>query len=156
MSGYMRLTLGKTKYLIPQGEVIGLEPAIDVDLSGLDDGSIGAISYENLKLPVYCFTQNLELTRTLPESRRICVCLRHGDIQFGLLCDEVDNAQDLNFATFMVPECMKTENCPVEKLAVYGNKVINIVNTESIARVLPPFNQSVNKPSGFSDTSHKI
>ena len=131
---------------------MGLEPAVDVDLSRTDDRSIGVILYENRQLPVYCFTQDLELTRTLPESRRICVCLRHGNFQFGLLCDEVDNTQDLNFATFMVPECMKTENCPVEKLAVYGNKVINIVSAESIMRVLPSFNPSVTELSGIPES----
>lgn len=137
MSGYVRLKLGRDKYLIPQGEVVAFEPAIDIDQVSMDDGSIGRIAYKNKQLPVYSFTSALELVQTLPESRRICVCLRHGDIQFGILCDEIDNVQDLDFTLFPIPECMQTDSCPVENLAVYGNKIISIISTESISRLLP-------------------
>lgn len=136
MPGYLRLTLGRDKYLIPQGEVIALEPAVDIDLSETDDESIGVISYKNKRLPVYNFTQNFEVSQTFPESRRICVCLHQEDIQFGILCDEVDTVQDLDFTIAMIPECMQTESCPVHNLAVYGNKVMNIISTESISRLL--------------------
>lgn len=133
----MRLTLGKEKYLIPQGEVIALEPAIDIDRSGSFDGNIGVVPYENKRLPVYSLTNDLELSQTLPESRRICLCLSHDGIGFGILCDDVDNLQDVNFTVVSIPECMRTENCPVDNLAVYGNKVMNIISAESVLKLLP-------------------
>ena len=137
MSGYVRLTLGRDKYLIPQHEVVAFEPVVDIDKAEADDNSIGVISYENVHLPVYHFTSDLRLSGTTDESRRICICLRHEDIQFGMLCDEVDNVMESDFSMFNLPECMKTETCPVIKLAVSGNKVLNVIDTKSLAKLLP-------------------
>ena len=127
MSGYVRLTLGRSKYLIPQEDVVAFEPVVDIDKSGTDENSIGVIAFENDSLPVYEFTSDLELSGTISETRRICVCLRHGDIQFAILGDEVDTVQSTDFSIFTIPGCMQTGNSPVRNLAVSGNKVINVI-----------------------------
>ena len=132
--------MGKEKYLIPQGEVIALEPAMDIDRSGSFEGSIGVIAYEDKLLPVYSLTNNLGLSGELPESARICICLHHEDAEFGIVCDEVDSLQDLNFTVVAIPECMRSDNCPVDNLAVYGSKVVNIISSESLLKLLPDLN----------------
>ena len=139
MSGFVQLTLGREKFLIRQEEVVALEPAMDVHKSISSEGWTGTISRDGNDYPVYNLTSNLELSNTPPDSRGICVCLSYENIQFGIICDEVDNMTTSDFTYFMVPDCMQTESCPVKNLAVSGNKVTGIISLEAIFRFLPVY-----------------
>ena len=136
LHGFIQLNLGKMKVLIPQDEVQSLESTLDISVEKKDMNSIGNIINNGVTHNVFNFDDKLNVIQSMSESRRICVCLQNNDVAYGVTCDAVNKIASQEVKLVELPECMKNEYCPVLYLGIYKNRVLNVVNTSTLNKVI--------------------
>ena len=134
-TGYVQLTLGKTRLLFPCTEVLSLEAVPEIGAAG-KGGSIGVVSLNGAELPVYNFDEELQLHHEAQNNRRACACLGNGRTALGLLCDKVEIVDSASLRIVELPACMRSVNTPVQFLAMQGMRILCISNVERLAGLI--------------------
>lgn len=135
---YAVLTMDKQPLLIPQHELLSLEPA--QDLKRFPRGprrSVGHISLGQDQVPVYCLSRQLELMNIAPAERRVCTLLQspqHG--LFGLLCDQVSTLHADARNTRTLPACMRLPDTPIRTLILDGERVLGATSANDLATLI--------------------
>lgn len=133
---YALLHLGMTKLLLAQPDIREIESVGDIDTIDAPMGGIGRIHINRQTYPVYCLTEEFELTDAIPASRKMCVLLAHQGGQFGLLCDRVDMVGS-PAGFHALPECMRLDDTPVEALVALPEGVACVSSAHRLAALMP-------------------
>lgn len=122
-----KLLFDTVEIIIPQDEVVSIESIHELNPADNGKRFIGEINKQNTTVPVYCFSDSMEILARAPEDRSKCVVIRHGDEDFSLLCQDIQNVvlNDMRLQT--VPPCMSGRNMPVTHLCLY-KEVVNLLN----------------------------
>lgn len=122
-----KLLFDTVEIIIPQDEVVSIESIHELSPADSSKRFIGEIYKKNITVPVYCFSDAMEIMACAPEDRSKCVVIRHGDEDFSLLCQDIQNVvlNDMRLQT--VPPCMNGRNMPVTHLCLY-KEVVNLLN----------------------------
>lgn len=122
-----KLLFDTVEIIIPQDEVVSIESIHELNPTDSNKRIIGKIYKQNITVPVYCFSDSMEILASAPEDRSKCIVIRHGDEDFSLLCQDIQNVvlNDMRLQT--VPPCMNGRNMPVTHLCLY-KEVVNLLN----------------------------
>ncbi|MCW9015182.1 MAG: hypothetical protein OQL06_15550 [Gammaproteobacteria bacterium] len=112
----MVITIDNNCYYIPQKDIFSFESVQDLDVEEKLTNSVGRISIVKEKIPVYCFSGDLELLDRPTDNIKICVLLNK--INIALLCDDIRVANVINIKIVEMAECMKSNNSPVDSFCL--------------------------------------
>ena len=130
------IIIGQLRLALPQQDVHTLEPMIDIQATQNTLGTVGLIQRDTVRWPIYCLSAQLELMRTVPDTRRVSVLLKHAGQGFGLLCDEVFSVSLSQIQSTPLPACMFTQGTPVLELALHNDDLLCISSTGALMAFL--------------------
>lgn len=133
---YALLHLGATRLMLAQSDIREIEGVDDVDRVEAPPGGVGRVRVGRQTYPVYCLSDEFDLTDTVPPARRMCVLLAHRDGQFGLLCDQVQMLET-PAAFHDLPECMRLADTPVEALVLQADGLVCVGSVQRLAALVP-------------------
>ncbi len=114
-----KLSFSDIELLIPQNEILSIESIYELEDDTGKGGHIGVINKQGVKLPVYCFSDSMDIVDYLPEDRFQCVAVRHNQGDFALLCHEVVNIVLKGMDFKDIPGCMDNGLIPLTHLCLY-------------------------------------
>lgn len=126
------LKINGLNLMLPQADIRTLESASDVDISSPALGSVGWISYQQKRWPVYCLSDELALMQSVPSERHACVVLAIGAGYAGLLCDDIVVLKEFSGRRLDVPVAMRFSDTPVISLATYDQGVACVSNADRL------------------------
>jgi len=139
-----KLYFGDIEIMIPQNEVVSIESIYELDTASTDSKYLGIIYRQGKKLPVYCFSGDMEILDYLPEGSSQCVIIRHQQGDYAVLCHDIKNIvlNDLNIQA--LPLCMRTKNMPLTHLCLYKEASMSmkmglITNTDQLANYISQY-----------------
>lgn len=118
--------------VLPQGDIRTLEPASDVDTASPALNSTGWIIFQQKRWPVYCLSEDLDLLRSAPASRRACAMLSIGTGYMGLLCNDVVVLKEFESQMHEVPVAMRMPHTPVMGLSEHAQGIACISNASRL------------------------
>lgn len=137
---YMSLSLGNIKLLAIQPSIISIDSIQDIDCETPSKRSVGWIHLDNHKLPVYSFTERLELEQTITNNKKICAILKDEESYISLMCLEATPFKHQIVKLTPLPECMQASPSPVDSLCLYKNAnksdIGIIISTRSIVKYI--------------------
>lgn len=114
-----KLLLGAIEVIIPQHEVVSVESVYELSPGNNNQKYVGEIYKQWGKLPVYCFSDSMEMLTRIPEDRSKCVVIRHSDGDFSILCQDIQNVVLSEMRLQTVPACMDNRTMPLTHLCLY-------------------------------------
>lgn len=127
-SEYMSLTLGKTKLLAIRSEIYLIEPVDDRKQIKQSVLSTGRMELDGRIIPVYCFTEDLEIEQTVSIEKPVCIVLKQNKNYVGILCSEATPFNHQIVKIQALPECMKLSVRPIAGLCLSKSNDITEVN----------------------------
>lgn len=137
IAGYVMLVIDELKLLIPQAQISSLELSIAMEIDTSDALTAGYFQFENQSWPVFCFNNNLDVLKSVPEARKVCILLQTETDYFALLCDQALLIKPEVIQLQALPEVMTTNEMPLSALAILDDEIISISSAENLARLLP-------------------
>lgn len=139
MNQLMVMSIGQKNYYIAQEDISTFESIHELGLDKEIDNTVGYISEQGKKIPVYYLSPTLDFVTDIPESTKICVILNH--INMALMCDEIRVMNTVNYKIMSIPECMYSDNSPLDSFCVFknnsGEEVLGmILSAHSIQRYI--------------------
>jgi len=131
--GYGALILDGRRLLVPQQEIVSLEPLLDMTHELQIPGAVGTLPFREAWWPVFCLSGNLDLLTELPDGRRYCMLLTNGEDGFGLACDQIEPLRQQPGRLQPLPTCMKLPHSPVQGLVVIRDGLGYVTDTASLA-----------------------
>ncbi len=125
---YMAVSLGRKKFLVEQSSIAAIEALSDVDRSNPSDNTVGWLLYNNIKLPVYSFTDQFDVEESVSDNKAICVVLKHQEPCAAMMCTEATPVKHFLHRIQPLPECIKASPTPIESLCLYKTGDQSIVN----------------------------
>ncbi len=125
----------------PQGEVVMVDLAADIQSAASEESEIGYLVQEAQKWPVIALSKSFKLLSHLPPERRFCVCFGAGEDEaaFALACDEVASLALEEVAAFQpMLECMQSPLTPVQHLGKHAEQLVLVVSTETMRAYMNP------------------
>lgn len=114
-----KLVFGSIEVMVPQGEVLSVESVYELSPRSNDKKHIGVIYKKKTRIPVYCFSDSMEILRQAPEDRSKCVVIRHDEGDFSILCHDIKNVVLSDMRLQAVPACMNSRKMPLSHLCLY-------------------------------------
>lgn len=114
-----KLLFGAVEVIIPQDEVVSIESISELNSDIKNKRYIGEIYKQKVMVPVYCFSDAMEILSHVPEDRSKCVVIRHRDGYFSILCEDVTNVVLSDMRLQTVPACMHSRIMPLTHLCLY-------------------------------------
>jgi len=141
---YAKLVMGDRGLLLPQHEVLSLEPIQDLESAETDDNSqIGCITLKGQQVPIYCLSRDLIPIREIPEDHRLCVLLQDElGASFGILCHDVVTMESTKLRVIPLPECMRLPGTPIRALALDGEQIFCISSSSDLTAITTNSEQS--------------
>ena len=133
---YALVKLDGMHLMLQQDGIRTLESLADLRPDEPPENGIGWINFQQAKWPVYCLTEDLAVTATLPPSRRICALLSIKNGFVGLACNEVVLLQEGECRPHAVPDCMTAACSPITALVHYGEGMACLTSTQRLADYL--------------------
>jgi hypothetical protein len=130
------IELDEVALLLPQSDLHGVEPVLDVDPRLAVGGAAGKIRLRTGLWPVFCPSDDLEPLAQLLPKRRICAMLLAGNQLFGLVCTSVGSLLAPEVKSIPVPECMPASSAVLGELALYAGRIVCVTTS---ARLLAGF-----------------
>jgi len=119
--------------LFQQTDVRALESVSNVDGRDPKGKSVGWISYMRQRWPVYCLSDQLDLSGGVPPSRRTCALLALESGYIGMLCDDVAIIKQSAQQSREVPLAMKYADTPILGLLPFGGKLLCVSDPNRLA-----------------------
>lgn len=145
-SQYVSVTLGKTKILTTQSEIHSIEPIEDIKQIRKSVLSTGRIDCNGQSIPVYSFSDELEIEQTISVNKTICVVLKHNKDYVGILCTEAIPLKHQIIKFQPLPDCMKSSARPIDMLCLSKindiSEVNFLVSVESLLEYIDLYNAS--------------
>ena len=133
---FIQFNLDKTDFLLASEQILSIEAATDINWKDTDKFLCGEIVINGLNIPVFNFDENLAMDNAVDPKRKICLCLRSEAYLYGLPCEQVNTVNTHELKIVELPLCTKTQNTPVINLAIKEQKIINMIDTNSIGRLI--------------------
>ena len=127
-SEYISFTLRKTKLLAIRSEIYSIEPIDDKMQIKQSVLSTGRIELYGRIIPVYCFTEDLEIEQTVSIEKPVCMVLKHNNNYTGILCSKAIPFNHQLVKIQALPECMKLPARPIVGLCLSKSGGITEVN----------------------------
>jgi hypothetical protein len=118
---YVSLSLGDVKLLVLRSDIISLESMQDIDYEKPSQNSIGWLIYENQKIPVYYFTEQLGIECSISVNKNVCAVLKGEGCYISVMCLEAKPFKQIIIKTNQLPECMQSVPSPIDTLCLYQN-----------------------------------
>ena len=128
LSEYISISLGKTNLLAIRSEIHLIEPVDDRIQIKPSVLSTGRIQLDGRIIPVYCFTEDLEIEQTVSMEKPVCIVLKQNKHLVGILCSEVTPFSHQIMKIQSLPECMKLSVRPIVGLCLSKTNDITEVN----------------------------
>ena len=119
--------------MFQQSDVRALESASGLEGNAPMQGSVGWISYMRQRWPVYCLSDQLDISGEVPPVRRTCALLAHETGFFGMLCDDMAIIKPDSRQLLEVPAAMKNADTPILGLLPFGDKLLCVSNPSRMA-----------------------
>jgi chemotaxis signal transduction protein len=151
-SQYVTVTFEKTSILITQSEIHSIEPIEDMKQIKKSVLSTGRIDLNGHNIPVYGFSDSLEIERIISINKPICVVLKHNKDYVGILCAEAVPFKNQITRFQQLPDCMSSSASPIIMMCLSKSNDICEVNfmvsVESLLEYIDEYNNSrVKSPS---------
>lgn len=124
----MMVTVDGTRMMFPGDDIKTFGSVHDLETGDLCTNSIGWIRHAGSKIPVYCFSEQFDITPYLLENRSICVVLGDSDVAF--MCSDIKTLDHPVERMLPLPECMSSSGTPVEGFCLY--RVNNEIRTNML------------------------
>jgi hypothetical protein len=146
-SRHVVLQMGLLSLLIPQHQVLLLEPAFDVQHR--QEEKRDWLTVAGVRSPVYCLSEKLQPLPEVPADRHICVLLDSGDEKFGLVCNQVFLFEPGDLDIRPLPACMYMPNTPLRGLVLHEAKVLCVASAHDVLAciALEAASDNVGKPA---------
>jgi len=131
---FVRVTLGKTRILFPDREVMSIEPMPDIHQPEKSNGNF-YVTRNDVKIPVYVFDEDLQLVSASDDRHEFCVFLEDNQDRIGIFCDEAGKVTLRDIIRHDLPDCMLSPNAAIQYIALSNNNLYCISN---LANLLKP------------------
>lgn len=115
---YISLSFGKLDFLVPQSCIVAVETVSDISVDETGDNAAPYLSYNDSKLPVYSFSDQLDIERPITSDQTICVILKYNDTHLALMCTEAIPFKHDIAKLVPLPDCMKARPNPIESICL--------------------------------------
>jgi CheW-like domain len=140
---FVLLRLGPWALALPRRAVRDLMTPQAVEAAVAADGSGATIRYEDRTLPLLVLGDDLQVARSVPTGRRICVLLdAENTLPFALLCDEFEHridAGDGMLTLHAVPPAMRAHGSPVKALLQHGDAIAAVTDAQALLASFAPY-----------------
>ncbi|MBE9515998.1 MAG: hypothetical protein IME93_03370 [Proteobacteria bacterium] len=135
--GWLVLSIDQLRLAVPQKDAATIELVSALEVSVEGEAEAGWLEHGGAMWPTYSLGDHLELQEVPPKSRRFCIMFDAGDKQVGLLCDQVrmlPSDEDLSLQG--MPECIGSEQSPVQWLSLLEGKMVVATKTGGIMKYM--------------------
>ena len=115
---FMLLSSGTMKFLVEQSSIVAIEALSDVVCDMPTNNALGWLLYNNRKLPVYSFTDQLDFEHSISGAKPICVVLKHQEPCIAMMCTEAAAFKHNIHKRSQLPECMRASPSPIESICL--------------------------------------
>lgn len=132
------LHIGPRLLALPRREVRDLLAPDDLAFEVDADRVRASIGFGDSRIPALVLDDAMQLARTLPAGRRICVVLNDGATQFAVACDEFEHKVGAAVGTTLLhelPPALRGAGSPVTAVLQIGEAVAAVTDTQSLLRV---------------------
>ncbi len=136
VKSYIKLSLGRTRLLLPGEELLAMEPVQKVRASTRQTGTAGVISVNGKEHSVFAPDENLECTTTAVNNQQVCVCLAAGAVSLCLLCDDAALIHLYDVKLHALPACMYSGLDVILNIAVSNDTLYCLSDTVCLARLV--------------------
>lgn len=133
---FAMLTMDGSSLLVPQGQIISLEPVMDLRQSPSGQGSLGTMRFQGRSVPIFRLNDALEKQQSLDAEHRFCVIFDCRGTYFGLLCRQMQPVNRDQLILAPIPVCMRQADMVFRALAIREKAVIKLTNTLALALYL--------------------
>ena len=123
------IELDEVTLLLPQADLQGVEPVLDVDTRLAAGGAAGKIRLRSGTWPVFCPSDDLQPLAQLLPKRRICAMLLAGNQLFGLVCSSVSSILAPEVRRVALPECMPAASAVLGELAIHAGGIVCVTSS---------------------------
>jgi hypothetical protein len=125
------ISIDDQRLVIPQHQIVTLEPVEDLNHKNCVDHSVGWIITEAGQIPVYNLDNELMLTN-LDEKRRIVIVLANAGGDYAILADELNILSADTLVWQELPWAIRSNESPVNRVAVYEQTLICLTNADDL------------------------
>ena len=138
---YALIKLGSLNLMLLQDSIRTLESIADLESADLESkeppkGGIGWIDFQGSAWPVYCLTEDLRISDTMPESYRICALLSIENGFVGFVCSEVILMPQNEIRPQPVPLSMVSTHSTITALVHYEDTMACLTTPQLLADFL--------------------
>jgi hypothetical protein len=130
------LRFTRLQLALPLGELVSLEPVLDVDFDDRQVPSIGSLRAAQEQCRVFALSDALEVQGEAPQDHRICAVVDLGSERVALTCRAVATVETGAISAFPLPQCMRTAVSPVRGLLEADGEVLCWTDAAGLARIL--------------------
>ncbi len=105
--------IARLNLCLPQSDIVAVEARASVDTAGPGARSVGWVTHQQHRWPVYCLSEDLSLLFQVPAGRRACVLLAGTNGSLGVLCDEIRISPEGSGPTHAIPDAMRLPETPL-------------------------------------------
>jgi len=113
----MVVTVDGFNMVVPGEDISTFGSVHDLETGDLGKNTIGWIRVAGSRYPVYCFSEDFEMSTYLLENRSICVVLKKSDLAF--MCSDIKTFDYPVENILPLPRCMAHSATPVEGFCLY-------------------------------------
>ena len=114
-----RISFGGIDILMPQSEIVSIESVYELERGQNNQKYLGVINKQGAKVPVYCFSETMNVLTYLPEDRLQCVIISSKQGDYAVLCHDINNITLSNIQIESIPQCMNNGVVPITHLCMY-------------------------------------
>lgn len=114
-----KLSFGGIEIIMPQSEIVSIESIYELERGKDNKKYLGLIYRQGAKVPVYCFSEKMNVLSYLPDDRFQCVVIRGDQGDFAVLCHEIKNAVLTDIYFESIPPCMDNGLIPLTHFSLY-------------------------------------
>ncbi|MFO1351943.1 MAG: hypothetical protein U1F68_15220 [Gammaproteobacteria bacterium] len=133
---YALLTLDRRLLLLPQSEILTLEPVLDVEVTRKPAKGVGWLGFEGRDWPVYALDDDLNPLPVAPTQRRVCVLVNASGQYIGLICSSIATVRAAELRTRSLPAAMTRPGTLLRGLALHNDRLGVVSTGEALANYL--------------------
>lgn len=114
-----RISFGGIDILMPQSEIVSIESVFELERGQNNQKYLGIIYKHGEKIPVYCFSETMNVLTYLPQDRLQCVIISSKQGDYAVLCHDINNITLNDIQIEPIPQCMNNGIVPITHLCIY-------------------------------------
>jgi len=131
---FVRLSIGKTRILLHDDEILSIEPGTNVKQTKKNAGRY--ITINSKVIPVYDFDEDLRPFSTTNNKSQICICQDNDKNKIGISCDDAAKITLAEMELHELPDCMLDANLAIQVIAVSNNNIYCISNITKLLQLV--------------------